>query len=246
MHFGLVSEAARRISPAATQIREPLEQRAALPDVAERGSLTQDSLGYSVGKRALDVGLSVVALVLAAPIMLAVAIAIKLDSRGPVLFRQIRLGKHGKHFRCYKFRTMHLGAQAALQANPELKRLFVQNDYKIPLEKDPRITGMGRFLRKSSLDELPQLFNVLGASMSLVGPRPIEPEELVWYSGNEALFLSVRPGITGVWQIQGRSRVKHPERMRVELEAIQNRSLWRDLKVLAATVPAVFTSRGSL
>jgi exopolysaccharide production protein ExoY len=246
MSFGVVGQAARRISLSAIRIRQPLEQRVTLPDVPNTGTQTPDSLGYSIAKPALDVGLSVLALVLAAPIMLALAIAIKLESKGPVLYGQVRLGRRAKRFRCYKFRTMRLGADAELLAGPELRRIYLENDYKIPLEKDPRLTSLGRFLRKSSLDELPQFFNVLSGSMSLVGPRPIVPEELEWYRGNEELFLSVRPGITGVWQVQGRSRIGYPERTQVELEGIRRRSLWRDLEVLAASVPAVILSRGSL
>jgi lipopolysaccharide/colanic/teichoic acid biosynthesis glycosyltransferase len=207
----------------------------------------QNSLAYAISKRVLDVGVSLTAVVLGAPVMLAIAIAVKLESKGPILFGHVRLGKNGRYFRCFKFRTMRAGAQAELLRDLELKRVYVENDYKIPLEKDPRVTRFGRFLRKSSLDELPQFFNVLGGSMSLVGPRPIVQEELGWYSDDEkAEFLSVRPGITGVWQVQGRSRIGYPDRTRVELDAIRQRSFWRDLKVLTISVPAVITSRGSL
>jgi lipopolysaccharide/colanic/teichoic acid biosynthesis glycosyltransferase len=217
--------------------------------MASAGSerIERDPPAYAVVKRVFDVALAATAVVLAAPLMLAIAAAVKLESKGPALFGHARLGKNGKYFRCLKFRTMRSGAQSELLEDPELKRIYVENDFKIPVEKDPRVTPLGRFLRRSSLDELPQFFNVLGGSMSLVGPRPIVRDELEWYSDAEKnLFLSVRPGITGVWQVQGRSRIGYPDRTQVELDAIRNRSFLRDLKVLAVSVPAVITSRGSL
>jgi lipopolysaccharide/colanic/teichoic acid biosynthesis glycosyltransferase len=137
-------------------------------------------------------------------------------------------------------------AQRELKSDPELWSVYVENDYKIPLEVDPRITRVGRFLRRTSLDELPQLFNVIAGSMSLVGPRPIVPEELHWYGEHKEEFLSVRPGITGPWQVQGRSRIPYPNRTMVELDGIRSRSLWRDVKVLAQSIPAVIKARGAL
>jgi lipopolysaccharide/colanic/teichoic acid biosynthesis glycosyltransferase len=214
--------------------------------VPSQETVARDSRIYSVSKRALDIFVSSVAILLASPIMAAIAIAVMLESRGPVLFGHVRLSKRGKLFRCYKFRTMRDGAQTELNLNPELKRRYVENDYKIPLEEDPRVTRVGQFLRKSSLDELPQLFNVLAGSMSLVGPRPIVPEELEWYAGSEKLFLSVRPGITGIWQILGRSRIAYPNRVGVELDGIRQRSFWSDFKVLLKSIPAVIMARGSL
>ena len=215
-------------------------------ETASKELPTRDSLGYFLGKRLLDTVVSAAAILLASPLMVVIAIAIKLESKGPVLFGHVRLGKRGKSFNCYKFRTMRDGAQQELMENPELKRRYVENDYKIPLELDPRITRVGRFLRKSSLDELSQLFNVLAGSMSLVGPRPIVEEELHWYGDDADLFLSATPGITGVWQVQGRSRIGYPGRTQVELEGIRERSFWRDLWILARSLPAVVTARGSL
>ncbi len=247
MDISLVRESAVEFTSAATQTLELPRSEHDAPAPAKRRALVQNSLAYAISKRVLDVGVSLTAVVLGAPVMLAIAIAVKLESKGPILFGHVRLGKNGRYFRCFKFRTMRAGAQAELLRDLELKRVYVENDYKIPLEKDPRVTRFGRFLRKSSLDELPQFFNVLGGSMSLVGPRPIVQEELGWYSDDEkAEFLSVRPGITGVWQVQGRSRIGYPDRTRVELDAIRQRSFWRDLKVLTISVPAVITSRGSL
>ena len=220
---------------AATQVRQ-------VPSACAR----PDSWPYAVSKRILDIVLSAAALVVAAPIMALIALAIRLESKGPAIFGQVRLGKQGTFFRCYKFRTMRDGAQSELLADPKLRRVYEENNFKIPAHLDPRVTRLGHFLRKSSLDELPQLLNVIGGSMSLVGPRPIVPDELKWYDGEADLFLSVRPGITGAWQVSGRNRIRYPERAQVELEAIRNGSLVRDLKVLAATVPTVLSRRGSL
>jgi lipopolysaccharide/colanic/teichoic acid biosynthesis glycosyltransferase len=208
--------------------------------------LRGDSLAYALAKRTLDLAVATVGLVVAAPLMAAIAVALKLESPGPILFGHIRLGRNGKPFGCLKFRSMRVGAHGELMASPELKRRYVENDYKVPLESDPRVTRIGRFLRKSSLDELPQLFNVLIGSMSLVGPRPIVREELRWYADQAAVLLSVKPGVTGVWQVQGRSRIGYPDRTKVELEAIRSRSFWRDLKILMRSVPAVMNARGSL
>lgn len=194
----------------------------------------------------MDVGVSVLSLVLASPVMLAIAVAIKVESPGPVLFGHERLGKYGRRFRCLKFRSMSHGAQEDLLSDPALRAIYESNDYKIPIELDPRITRVGRLLRRSSLDELPQLFNVLTGEMSLVGPRPIVPDELKFYGDHKRLFLSVRPGITGEWQIQGRNRIGYPDRTRIELAAIARRSIWNDLKILARSVPAVITASGSL
>jgi exopolysaccharide production protein ExoY len=247
MDVSLVHESTAEFAPATTHTLEPPQSEHAQSEPAERRAFGKDLLAYAVAKRALDLAVSLTALIIGAPAMLAIAIAVKLESKGPVLFGHVRLGKRGNYFRCIKFRTMRAGAQAELLRDPELKRVYVENDFKVPLEEDPRITRIGRFLRKSSLDELPQFFNVLGGSMSLVGPRPIVQDELEWYSDDEkAEFLSVRPGITGPWQVQGRSRIGYPERTQVELEGIRQRSFWQDVKVLAVSVPTVITSRGSL
>jgi lipopolysaccharide/colanic/teichoic acid biosynthesis glycosyltransferase len=204
------------------------------------------SFAHAAAKRAMDIVLSVLFLIIASPVLLAAAAAIKLESPGAVLFGHDRLGTGGRRFRCLKFRSMRHGAHADLRSDPALRAIYEQNDYKIPIELDPRITRVGRFLRRSSLDELPQLFNVLVGEMSLVGPRPIVDDELKYYRGRESLFLSVRPGITGEWQVQGRNRIGYPDRARIELDAIARRSFWRDLKILLRTIPAVITARGSL
>lgn len=201
---------------------------------------------YEPAKRTMDLTLSAVGLILSSPLFALIAVAIKLESRGPVFFGHERLGMGGRSFRCLKFRSMLADADDRLRSDPQLKHRYVENDFKIPLDQDPRVTRVGRFLRKSSLDELPQLFNVLTGTMSLVGPRPIVHDELKWYSGREPILLSVRPGITGEWQIQGRSRIGYPERAEIELQAIQGCSLPRDLLILLKSIPAVITARGSL
>lgn len=236
-------------SVAATEISSarsgrPQSEEAALPT---RPPLTHtDRRSYLAAKRVLDIVLSAVFITLTSPVMLAIAVAIKLESRGPVLFGHERLGKDGRLFRCLKFRSMTREAHQELLRNPLLRRVYEENDFKIPLDKDPRVTRVGRFLRKTSLDELPQLFNVLAGAMSLVGPRPIVVEELRWYEDRESLLLSVKPGITGEWQIQGRSRINYPDRADVELESIARRSFGRDIRILALSIPAVLTAEGSL
>jgi len=248
MESGLLT---RRSAASRTDLAQHIEDilasaLAELPEV-NRGIIPgRDAFVYRTAKRALDISISVLALLLAGPIMAAIAIAIKIESKGPVFFGHIRLGKHGEFFRCLKFRSMRPGAQEDLFSDPNLRQRYVDNDYKLPLDEDPRVTRLGRFLRRSSLDELPQLFNVLAGTMSLVGPRPIVREELDWYGADAPRFLSVKPGITGVWQIQGRSRISYPDRTQVELDAIEDRGFWRDLKVLALSIPVVVTARGSL
>lgn len=221
-------------------------RRAGTGELFRTGVVAGLPRAYIISKRVVDITLSAVGIAILLPIMTLIAAAVKLESRGPALFGHVRIGEDGRPFRCLKFRTMRNGAHRELHANGELRRIFADNDCKIPLDKDPRVTRVGRFLRKSSLDELPQLFNVLAGSMSLVGPRPVEVEELQWYGEDVDIFLSVKPGITGVWQVVGRSRIKHPERARLELDAIRNSTFRRDLWVLLKTIPVVILARGAL
>jgi len=196
-------------------------------------------------KRLLDIVASLLILILISPLLLAIALWIRADSPGPVLFSQSRPGFRGRHFPMLKFRSMRADAEEVLRADPELYDLFLQNDCKLPPDLDPRITGAGRFLRKTSLDELPQLLNVLRGDMSLVGPRPLVGPELENYSGKIPALLSVKPGMTGLWQITGRSRVTFPERAILDLEYVRNWSLLRDLWIMFMTVPAVLYQRGA-
>ena len=196
-------------------------------------------------KRTVDVAIAATALLLAAPLMALIALAVRLDSPGPIIFRQLRLGRHGRIFRCLKFRSMYVDAEERLRANEELYALYVAGDYKLPEDLDNRITRVGRFLRRTSLDELPQLFNVLRGDMSLVGPRPIVPDELRHYPQEGPLLLSLRPGLTGAWQVNGRSTVSYPIRADLELDYVESWSIAKDFKILLQTLPAVIAQKGA-
>lgn len=196
-------------------------------------------------KRTTDLVLSLAGMVLLLPVYAAVALAVRLNSEGPIFFRQQRLGVGGKPFTIYKFRSMLTDAEEILQRDPELYAEYVANDYKLPPSRDPRVTSVGAFLRRTSLDELPQLFNVLKGEMSLVGPRPIVPEEIENYGSEAGMFLAVKPGVTGQWQINGRSQVGYPERARLDLEYIENWSLIEDLEILFKTVPHLIRGDGA-
>jgi len=195
-------------------------------------------------KRTLDVLLAGVGVLLLAPVYAAIAVAIRLDSPGPALFRQERLGRGGRRFRLLKFRSMRRDAEERLRADDELFERYVANDYKLPVEEDPRVTRIGGFLRSTSLDELPQLLNVLKGDMSLVGPRPVVPPEIEEFGVYAPVVLGVRPGVTGYWQITGRNAVGYPERARREIEYVENWSLWLDFAILARTVPVVLRKMG--
>jgi len=195
-------------------------------------------------KRIVDVLLSVVALVLLLPALVLIALSIKLDSKGPVLFRQLRTGHGGRPFWMYKFRTM---VDRADCIKPELQHLNGSGDPRLfKIENDPRITRVGRLLRRSSLDELPQLVNVLAGEMSLVGPRPFFPEDMVHYAEQHFVRLSVLPGISGLWQVKGRSTIlDFEEVVRLDREYIERWTMWLDLKIMLLTIPAVFRGRGA-
>jgi len=192
--------------------------------------------------RLVDVTLASAAIAALLPVIVCVALLVRLTSRGPVIFRHLRLGKDAEPFYCLKFRTMRHNAGELMQdwatENPDLAETFARN-YK--LDNDPRITRVGRSLRKYSLDEIPQFFNVIRGEMSLVGPRPMVPEEGQRYSGALRPVLSVNPGMTGAWQTSGRSEVGYPERVVIDLNYIEQKSLILDLSILAKTPQAVFS-----
>jgi Undecaprenyl-phosphate galactose phosphotransferase WbaP len=198
-------------------------------------------------KRVLDLLVGVVGGLFLSPLLLAIAALIKLDSPGPVFYGQQRLGGEGKHFRCWKFRTMHVDAESSLihllQSNAELRAEWERYQ---KLRNDPRITRMGRFLRKTSLDELPQLWNVLRKEMSLVGPRPIVDAEVSKYGDVYELYQRVKPGISGLWQVNGRSDMSYEERVATDAYYVRNWSVWLDLVILARTVGSIIFSRGAL
>jgi exopolysaccharide biosynthesis polyprenyl glycosylphosphotransferase len=196
-------------------------------------------------KRVLDLVVGSIVLLLSSPLLLLVALAVRLDSLGPALYGHPRLGRNGRVFRCMKFRSMRLGADDELRGDPALYAEYVANGYKLQPSRDPRVSRVGRLLRRWSIDELPQLLNVLQGSMSLVGPRPIVPEEIVHYSRHTALFLSLKPGMTGAWAVSGRSDVAYPDRVDLELEYIRTWGLTSDLGILCRTVPAVLARKGA-
>jgi exopolysaccharide production protein ExoY len=196
-------------------------------------------------KRVLDAVVAGVALVVLSPLFLVVAVLLKLLDPGPALFHQDRLARGGQLFKIHKFRTMRVNAEALLRADEALYQRYVANDFKLPEQEDPRVSKLGLFLRKSSLDELPQLWNVLVGEMSLVGPRPIVPAEIDHYRPYADLFLSVRPGVTGYWQVSGRSNVRYPERAFLDLDYIAHHRLTDDLSILFKTLPAVLLRKGA-
>jgi exopolysaccharide production protein ExoY len=200
----------------------------------------------AAAKRAVDFVLSALLAVVLSPLMGAIAIAIKLTSPGPVLFRQKRLGLEGEPFTLLKFRTMRADAEQILRDTPSLHAKYLQNNFKLPKGEDPRLTPLGKFLRATSLDELPQLFNVLIGEMSLVGPRPIVPNEAAEYGDSAMLFMSAKPGMTGHWQVSGRSEIaEYRKRVELDLEYIRDQSLGKDLEILLRTVPAVLRRKGA-
>lgn len=191
-------------------------------------------------KRAIDIVGAIVGLVLAAPVLLVLAVLIRLESKGSPFFRHTRVTSGGRRFGCLKLRTMSEDAEQHLERDETLYAEYVRNNYKIPEDQDPRITGLGRFLRRTSLDEVPQFWNVLLGDMSLVGPRPLVPSELEHYPGaRQRLLLSVRPGLTGAWAVSGRHAVGYPERSEIELEYVRRWSLLDDARVLMLTLRAL-------
>ncbi len=193
-------------------------------------------------KRVLDTALSILVLILLLPLMIVVAVLIKLTSPGPVLFVQNRVGMNQRQFKLYKFRSMVIDAEERKSA---IAHLNERDGPAFKIKDDPRITRIGKFLRKTSIDELPQLFNVLAGEMSLVGPRPPLPEEVNRYAWRFRKRLSVKPGVTCIWQISGRNNVTFDRWMEMDHEYIENWSLWLDLKILLTTIPVVLFSRGA-
>lgn len=200
---------------------------------------------YRFISRILDIIITVVGIILTAPVMIIISSAIFLANGKPIIFRQNRLGQYGRIFQIVKFRTMRTDAEIILQEDKNLYNLYRENDYKLPPERDPRLIKFGSFLRKTSLDELPQLFSVLVGDMSVVGPRPIVPEELERYEGHEQIFLSVKPGITGLWQVTGRSEIEYPQRKYLDLLYIENQSILSDIVIMAKTPVVVLRKSGA-
>jgi exopolysaccharide biosynthesis polyprenyl glycosylphosphotransferase len=226
--------------------------RIAAPDFPESQTRTERATIYDWIKRGLDIIGSSILLALLAPLLVVIAVAVKLKSSGPVFFEQERMGQKMKPFKMLKFRTMHANADHKL--HHEYVTRFIQSgsnaqagDARIfKLTNDPRVTPIGSFLRKTSLDELPQLLNVLRGDMSLVGPRPPLPYEVEQYkSWHCRRVLDAKPGITGLWQVTGRSRTTFDEMVRLDLRYARTCSIWTDIKILLATPAAVFSGKGA-
>lgn len=197
-------------------------------------------MGEPRTKRAFDVAIALVVMPLVLPVLLATALAVRLDSPGPILFRQQRTGRHGSRFAMYKFRTMVRDAEA-MKASLAHLNVLPPPDFKIP--NDPRITRVGKLLRKTSLDEVPQIFNVLRGEMSLVGPRPTSFAAST-YAPWHTVRLEVRPGITGLWQVKGRNESTFDERLRMDIDYIRTRSLATDIRIFLMTFLSVVRRPG--
>ena len=205
--------------------------------IAKRDELVNDHIIYLILKRLMDIVGASLGLLLASPIMLIVAILIKLeDPKGPIIFSQVRNGAYPKTFKMYKFRSMYIDAEERLQ---ELMHLNEQSGPAFKIKDDPRITKIGKFIRKTSLDELPQLFNVLKGDMSLVGPRPAIPREVEQYTAYQKQRLFVKPGLTCIWQVSGRNNIEFDQWVELDIEYIKTRSLWLDIKLILLTIPAL-------
>ena len=200
-------------------------------------------LGSYAFKRAFDIFGSLFGMALLSPVFAAIALAVKLTSPGPVIFSQTRVGRYGRHFRFYKFRSMYIDAES--RKAELLERNESRDGVIFKMRDDPRITPVGRFLRRTSLDELPQLWNVLVGDMSLVGPRPPVPSEVQEYTLEDRKRLDVIPGITCLWQIRGRSEIPFREQVRLDKEYILAPSVWKDIAILLKTVPAILGGRGA-
>ena len=207
---------------------------------------------YGFAKRVVDIFGSIVGIIILSPLLLLVAIAIKLDSPGPILAETpMRAGKSGRLFKIYKFRSMVQNAQEILDNNPKLLAEYKKNSYKII--NDPRVTRVGKFIRRFSIDELPQFFNILKGEMSLVGPRAYYPYELEEQQKNfpqskkfVKIILSGKPGVTGLWQVSGRSEINFDKRVEMDAQYVKRRSLIYDFLIMLKTIPAVISGRGAV
>ena len=198
---------------------------------------------YRVVKRILSILCSVISIIVLSPLFIIISLVVKISSKGSVFFIHERIGFQGKKFKLIKFRTMVDNAEDMIAAfTPEQKKEWEEN---FKLKDDPRITKIGKFLRKTSLDELPQLINILKGDMSFVGPRPIVEDELSWYGDNKEKLLSVKPGLTGWWAVNGRSDVPYPERCDLELYYVDHFSFGLDLKIIIKTFGAIIKKDGA-
>ena len=226
---------------AKTLLDKSTRREAETIEYAEIREFRSNQLG-KIMKALVDYCLTIPGLILISPLLLLVAIMVKLDSPGPVIHRRRVLGMNGRVFYALKFRTMYVNGDEILAAHPRL-RAELNRNYK--LKCDPRVTRVGQLLRKFSLDELPQLFNVLFQDMSLVGPRIITPDEITKYGRHGEMLLTAMPGLTGLWQVSGRSDTSYDERVKLDMKYIHNWSISMDLKILFRTIPAVMKGDGA-
>jgi exopolysaccharide biosynthesis polyprenyl glycosylphosphotransferase len=222
-----------------------MQQRALITldtEPGNAGATAFPNTTYEIVKRAFDVVVAALALLALLPLLIVVAVLVRTTSPGSAIFRQTRCGRYGRPFTCFKFRTMEDGAEH------RKSELMDRNEMTGPVFKinnDPRVTPLGRWLRKMSIDELPQLVNVLRGEMSLVGPRPPLPEEVEQYTPLQRRRLMVKPGLTCLWQVSGRNKIGFDEWVNLDLQYIERRSFWFDLWLLVLTVPAVISGRGA-
>lgn len=214
----------------------------AKPGDTTRAFPARSYLAYEIEKRTMDILLSSILLILISPIIILAAIAVKLDSSGPAFYRRKVVGRNKARFDAFKLRTMVNGAEGADCNNPEARKELRINH---KLRCDMRVTRVGKILRKTSIDELPQLINVLLGQMSLVGPRMISFPEIDKFGVWQDKILAVKPGITGLWQTSGRSKLSYEERVRLNVYYVDRRSIWMDISILMKTIPAVFTGNGA-
>lgn len=221
----------------------PIARDGVIAFVASEILSERDQSAYLLAKRFLDIVLSLLAIALLSPVMITIAVLIKLQDGGPIFYVHRRVGELGREFTFLKFRSM------CIDADQLLAKLSKDNEHAdsrtFKMKDDPRITWVGKWLRRTSLDESPQLFNILMGDMTLVGPRPPLPSEVVQYSAYDLQRLAVRPGLTCIWQVSGRSKLPFPEQLEMDLEYIRTRSTWLDLKLMAKTVPAVLKADGA-
>jgi lipopolysaccharide/colanic/teichoic acid biosynthesis glycosyltransferase len=199
----------------------------------------------SRAKRAVDLTVALVTSPIIVPIALVCGALIRLTSRGPALFRQERVGLDGRSFPMYKFRTMRHDAEETLSSDPVLWQQYVENDFKLPVSMDPRVTRLGKWLRRTSLDEVPQLINVVLGDMSIVGPRPVTRAQYDAFADVVDAYRAVRPGMTGYWQVNGRSDVHYPERAEYDRHYVDEWSIWLDISLIVRTPLAIVGGRGA-
>lgn len=226
-----------------------IKKRKVIEIKTEEKESKKNKIVYKFVKRVIDIIGSIIGIVILIPVTAIVYIARKIlkEDDGPLFYEHLRYGKNGKQFRLYKFRSMCMHADKKLKEyldeNEEARKEFEENQ---KLQHDPRITKLGDFLRKTSLDELPQMINILKGEMSFVGPRPVVDGEIEKYGKNKNKLLSVKPGLTGYWQVNGRSNTTYEERMNMELYYVDNCSLWLDIKIFFKTFIAVFKKEGAV